>query len=165
MTPTVSTRPPFWLGCLFVIACGGGERTPGDRSTDDASSPAPEAGPDGSAPDEGGITAPDGAACPASIAGLKTCRTNDDCVVALVPACCGMRHVVGIASASAPVFDSCNPAPSCMGLGCASSSFVVPEQGVAVDCGFLASTADCVNVACVQGECTSESPPSDAGGE
>jgi hypothetical protein len=168
--PTMRTRFLIGFGCCSLVACGGTTATSAESDRDAASmadgftQDAGDTSPDATSTSDAGPTAPDGGACPKSFAPLKGCQTDSDCIALSIPTCCGMRQVVGIAKASGPVFAACNPMPSCGNLGCASSSYVTPEQGAAVDCGYV-GFAGCVNVACVQGACTSEAPPSDAGGE
>jgi hypothetical protein len=165
MLLTMHRRFLIGLGCSSLIACGSATTTPSSESDRDAGSASMA---DGSTQDaagsDAGLTTPDGAPCPTSDVELKACQTDSDCVAALVPACCGSGRVIGIARATAVTWRACNPVPSCGNLGCASSSFIVPDEGAQVECPSLA-LADCVNVACVQGQCTSEAPPSDAGGQ
>lgn len=91
----------------------------------------------------------DGGACPATLQAFKTCATAADCVTTDVPSCCGERQCVGIARASMSDFSACHPTADCRGLGCATTTYCLAEDG-AKSPGNASTPVDCV-----AGKCTS----------
>jgi hypothetical protein len=115
--------PTTWHGipliAALVAACGGTTAQPGaegDASTDaraDAVPPGADAG-GIDAPADAPLDAPGYLACMNASgqvdASLKACKHDSDCVIKQEQIdCCGTVLYVGIASASAPEFDACQP--------------------------------------------------------
>jgi hypothetical protein len=133
----MSSRIPLLLAIL-VVACssssvGSSGDGGNDATTDDARHDS------------------DGGACPDTFEAFKSCTTAADCISAETPTCCGQPRCVGIARASASDFSRCNPAPDCHGLGCASSSECVAEDGHTTE----RSGRGALGVACTAGRCSS----------